>query len=51
MNKKNFFYIENLEVISFDREKAIREFCPSLRKNQSGTKEKYVTSSEEISEQ
>jgi hypothetical protein len=31
MNKKNFFYVENLEVIYFDREKAIRDYCPGIR--------------------
>lgn len=45
MNKKNFFYVENLEVINFDREKVLREYCPLLRKNFSATKEKCVTSS------
>jgi hypothetical protein len=38
-----------LEVINLDREKAIREYCPSLKK-QVSTKEKFATSSEEISE-
>lgn len=38
MNKKGFFYVENFEVINFDREKAIREYCPSLKRCISGTK-------------
>lgn len=45
MNKKNFFYVENLEVINLDREKAINDYCPSLRKPNPVKKERSATSS------